>query len=113
MTDLSEYKELYIRTATELIQNLQQDFGLYMNNSADDAVIERLHRNFHSLKGQSLVMGYQNTGLQCKKLELIFREIKEKKLAPTDRLKQSIAVSIQNIYDSIESIKNNDKELVI
>lgn len=111
MTDLSEYKELYIKTSSDLLQQLNQDLKTLQVNFSDESAIERLHRNAHSLKSQSLVMGYQSTGMMCKELEFLFRAMKEKQLVTTEQINQAIADALQNLYHSIESIKANDSEL--
>jgi two-component system, chemotaxis family, sensor kinase CheA len=110
MADLSEYKELYIKTASDLLQQLKQDFAVFQEIPSDELIV-KLHRNAHSLKGQSLVMGYESVGLLSKELEFIFRAVKDKQLVLTAQLNQALADAVQNLYDSIESIKSSDKEL--
>jgi hypothetical protein len=56
-------------------------------------------------------MEYQSTGLLAKELEYIFRSIKEKQLTTSEQLNHTLADSIQKLYDSLESIKTNDREL--
>jgi chemotaxis protein histidine kinase CheA len=109
--DLSEYKELYLKTATDLINQLKEDLPRFLANQLDLALAERIHRNTHSLKSQSLVMGYQTTGMVCKEIEFFFRAVKDGKLVIAGDLASTLADSVQKLYDSIESIKNTNAEL--
>jgi two-component system chemotaxis sensor kinase CheA len=110
MNDLSEYSELYIRTAFELLKQLQDDLPVFIRNQLDSSLIEKLHRNAHSLKSQSLVMGFENTGLLCKELEYIFRKVKDEQIVIDSDLSKDIEDSLQKLYDSLESIKTSGKE---
>ena len=111
MVDLSEYKQLYLKTATEYLHDLQSNLTLYIADQTNAGALEILHRSAHSLKSQSLVMGYMGTGLLSKELEYIYRAIKDKKLTMSDQLSAALAEAQQKLYDSIESIKTNDKEI--
>jgi two-component system chemotaxis sensor kinase CheA len=110
MNDLSEYSELYIRTAFELLKQLQDDLPVFIRNQLYSSLIEKLHRNAHSLKSQSLVMGFENTGLLCKELEYIFRKVKDEQIVIDSDLSKDIEDSLQKLYDSLESIKTSGKE---
>lgn len=111
MVDLSEYKELYIKTAGDLLSQLQLDFPLFIKNQLDNSLIEKLHRNAHSLKSQSLVMGFESTGLLCKELEFIFRKVKDEHIVIDGKRSETIADVFKKLYDSLENIKNTNKEL--
>ncbi len=110
MVDLTEYKGLYLKTASEYVIALQTNLEMYISDQQHAVVLEVLHRSAHSLKSQSLVMGYQSTGLLAKELEFIYRAMKEGKLIPSDTLSKALADAHQKLYDSLESIKTTDRE---
>jgi chemotaxis protein histidine kinase CheA len=113
MTDLSEYLELYLKTAQEYITTLLSHLEPYYQEQTNIQEIDLLHRSAHSLKSQSLVMGYESTGKLCMELEYIFRAIKDRTLQMDEKLYVEIEKALQYIYDSIEHIKNTKKELDI
>ncbi len=109
MTDLSQYKQLYIKTAFEYVKALQDNLAAYTTTPSSEK-IEILHRSAHSLKSQSLVMGYESTGLLCKEIEFIFRKVKDSELILSEQLIHALAETFQKIYDSLESIKTSEIE---
>ena len=96
--DVSEYRLLYIKTASELIQRYADILHSVRKTglALDTSTIDELHRIFHSLKGQSLALGYQKLGNLFFQLEQLFSYGKEKEhiipytitsqLPPSDRL---------------------------
>lgn len=111
MVDLTDYKQLYFQTASEHLKTLQSNFPIFMSNNSNVEVLKVLHRSAHSMKGQSVLMGHITIGALCKELEYIFRELIDKKISMSDQLGKAIADSFQNLYDSLQSIRTNDKEL--
>lgn len=79
-TDLAQYHELYVTTSRELINTMKTNLQKLKHNFDDSTAIDEFHRAAHSLKSQSLVMGYQQIGMVNRQLEAFFKLIKEKEL---------------------------------
>lgn len=74
--DLARFKDLYFETAKEQIKILNENLTHYTNTD-DKEIVNKIFIAAHSLKGQSLMMGYEKVGLAAKLIEKIFRDIKE------------------------------------
>lgn len=109
--DLSPYKELYIKTAKDLIVAIKSDMDLLKTSSSDRKIIERLHRNFHSLKSQSLVMGFNSLGIVNKHLESILLSIKENRKSLNKELIETVYKIVMNMEKSITTIQEQATEL--
>ena len=61
--DLSFFKDLYIQTANEYLANLQNGIRQLPSNPKNNELINQIYIDVHSLKSQSIAMGYKNTGV--------------------------------------------------
>jgi len=86
--DLSQYKDLYIKTANEYIAKINKSLSFLSDSTQRPTAIDELYIAIHSLKGQSNVMGYEAAGTLCADVQEKLRIIKETKN-----------------YDDIESIR--------
>lgn len=57
-TDLSDYKNIYLQTAKEYINNLSMGYSKLSVNPSDNEAINTIHISSHSLRSQSQVMGF-------------------------------------------------------
>ena len=107
--NLDDYKEDYIIAALELVDNMRailitSDF----QNQPD--LIETLHRDGHSLKGQALAMGYNQIGLTGKMLESVFLSVKEGKTNIDKNLRDLMLETLATIREALNKIKSGDEE---
>lgn len=109
--DLGHYKELFLKTAFEYVTAMRQDVQSLVANKIDASVIERLHRSAHSLKSQSNFMQYNDLAQFCKVLEFYFRDVKDGKMQVTSSVLPMLSQSVEKLSQSLESIKNEDREL--
>lgn len=86
--DLSQYKELYIKTANEYIAKINTSLASLSDPIQLPTAVDELYIAIHSLKGQSNVMGYEAAGTLCADVQEKLRIIKETKN-----------------YDEIESVR--------
>ena len=111
--NLSEYKTLYVSTAHDLIRTLQNSFEALQKDMCDKKAIEEFHRAAHSLKSQSLVMGYTKTGLASKMLEHLFAAIKENKTCLDAQIMPVIKTTMEKIHESVNAISAGQDEIAI
>ena len=56
--DQQKYKALYIQTAQEYVDQIRNNLLKLQSEKTNIEIIDTLHREYHSLKGQSEMMGY-------------------------------------------------------
>lgn len=111
MSDLSQYKDLYLETAKEYIQALNEALLVLEKNPIDAHAIEVIFRNAHSLKSQSAAMQYAQTGLLCHTIEDVFYEIKNNRLKLDTTLANLLFSSFDNLKKSIQNIEQRNQEI--
>lgn len=99
--DLSQYKDLYIKTANEYIVKINKSLTLLSDPTKISSAIDELYIDIHSLKGQSNVMGYVMAGNLCEEVQEKLRIIKEtKNYSDIEYLREpieNIKLAIKNI----------------
>jgi len=77
--------EIFISEAKEIVNSLERTFiDLKENNISLDAVASEALRLFHTLKGSSAMMGFNNLSKVCHKAEDIFVGVRDRKMIPKD-----------------------------
>lgn len=110
MSELSQYKDLYLQTSREYLQALNNSLLLLEKDQHDQTAIDEIFRSAHSLKSQSAAMGYEKTGFLCHTVEDIFYEIKQGRLELTPELADILFKAFDDLTHSIDSIESNDTE---
>lgn len=108
--DLSQYKDLYLRTAREYHSMLQTGISQLAAGKTDPKIIEDLHIAAHSLKGQSLAMGYTSLGNISQALEHIFQDAKANSSFLTSGLLTLIAKAVSEMNSSLVLLEQNQAE---
>jgi chemotaxis protein histidine kinase CheA len=96
-TDLANYKNIYLQTAREYLNDLRSGYSKLSVNPQDKEVISSIHVSAHSLGGQSQIMKFANIVKSSANIEKISGEIQNK-------------VGIIN-NDFMNSLKNSLDEL--
>ncbi len=108
--DLSQYHELYLQTSRDLINNMRAQLKVLQENVSDTVAIDEFHRAAHSLKSQSLVMGYAQLGTVNRYLEAFFLQIKEKELQLNEQYLQMVNTIIAHIEHALNDIDKSEHE---
>jgi CheY-like chemotaxis protein len=104
--DVSAYKTLYLSTARKLI-----DEYISIKNGADtDHTVQDLLRIFHSLKGQSMAMGYKNIAVLSLEVETFFRKLSENRVALGEELKKLLP-DPKILLDDLSYIERTNEEI--
>lgn len=109
--DLSAYENLYNTTASEYLEKMKESLSHLSQTPHDATAIATLYMSAHSLKSQSMVMGFKNTGALCNVIENMCREIQEKQTVPSVRLLELLQESLQRLENSLKSIEKDNQEL--
>lgn len=102
--NLSDYKTLYLSTARDYILQMKSSLQTLENASGDTAAKEILHRSAHSLKSQSLVMGYKTTGELSHQIEVYGRLIKDGTKDVLSHHLKAITKSVEMLDNSLQTI---------
>jgi len=115
--------EIFISEAKEIVNSLERTFiDLKENNISLDAVASEALRLFHTLKGSSAMMGFNNLSEVCHKAEDIFICVRDKKMIPKDldefilnmlRLVDFLNCQIVCLEGSEKSVSNDDIEDIL
>lgn len=112
--DILRYKKLYLQTAREYLTKLDESVSLLMSGEAPDMqqeLREDIHRGAHSLKSQSILMGYTNIGEVCAIIERFFSKNKEKELPSPEETLKAVDAGVQKMITSLNEIEQHDQEL--
>lgn len=109
--DVLAFKDLYLTTALENIDQFQKALAELSQNSTNTEALELAHRSIHTLKSKSLMMGYESTGTISKLIEDILYEAKNKTKPLTPEIVQLLTTIAMKLHQSINAIKKTDKEI--
>jgi chemotaxis protein histidine kinase CheA len=109
-TDLSEFKQLYNQTANEYLQKLQNGIVAVKANPTDHDVMKVMHLSAHSLKSQSLVMGYTSIGHLCALLEKTFASVLDQTLTFSDEIISTTEQAITELAVSLKRVTDEGVE---
>lgn len=109
--DLSSFKGLYLKTARDYIVSMKDNVDRLKANHQDQQAITDMHIIAHSLKSQSLVMGYSKMGKGSEQIEKIFSAIKNGGKVVTPILLDQISSVIEKFIESLSHIETTDTEI--
>ncbi len=109
--DQLKYKALYLQTARQYIKDLQDNLALLTSGKETTEVIDTLHRDAHSLKGQSEMMDYHAIGALSLLMENIFRAKKENNLVLSEVIVTQLIDGVKEMAVSLNEIDKVNKEL--
>lgn len=106
-SDLEQFKALYLSTGKEYIEKLKESVEVLRQDPTRQESLDSFHISAHSLKSQSLVMGFVSTGELAHSLERFARSLKEKTLAfPVEHAEKvtKIITELEGSLNHIETI---------
>ena len=103
--NLSAYKTLYIETAHKLVAEYDQ----IKLSPETEYTTQNILRIFHSLKGQSMAMGYKNLAMLSREVETFCRKLIDLKSPLTSALKNSLPMP-KVFSDALDYIEKMDED---
>ncbi|OGK35925.1 hypothetical protein A3A93_05750 [Candidatus Roizmanbacteria bacterium RIFCSPLOWO2_01_FULL_38_12] len=110
ISSMADYHDLYLQTAGDLIKVLQQLKKISTSKNDKNTIFE-FYRAAHSLKSQSLMMGYEQIGMTCRLLEALLRDIHDGKQIVSSLILADAEAVVDHLKRSLDQIKNKNKEL--
>lgn len=100
--DVSEFKELYIKTSKKDIQEARNSLLGLQKDLSDKEAAEKVLRIAHTLKGRAAVMKDKEVSLKSASIEDLFREVQEGRKELTPNMLKSVSQSFGEIAALIE-----------
>jgi len=108
--DRKTYKDLYIKTATDYVKQLQKDLQQLRVGKETSDIIDSIHRCAHSLRGQSDMMGYPSMKDISSMLEKIFDAKKVSKMVFSDEVLKIFENAVKAMEECLTSIQKSGEE---
>ncbi|HUD44127.1 MAG TPA: response regulator [Patescibacteria group bacterium] len=109
--DLNKYKTLYLQTAQQYLQQYSTNLNAFLKNQTEASAFEQMFIAIHSIKSQSLVMGYTTLGNYCKEVEMKMREVKDGKTAISQEILNYLQQAQQKITTELQTIQTTGKDI--
>ncbi|RXY99253.1 chemotaxis protein CheA [Fictibacillus sp. S7] len=116
--DTSEYLDIFIEESKEHLQSINEYVLLLEKQPEELATIQEIFRSAHTLKGMSASMGYGDLANLTHAMENVLDGIRNGKLHVTQKLLDSLFVSLDHLEEMVMSIaaggdgKKDTKELI-
>ncbi len=109
--DITKYKSLYLQTSWGYLNMLRKNLAFIQNGTQKDNVVESAHLAAHSLKSQSILMGYNQIGELSEKMEKLFKAVMEKSFVLDDATLGVMLSGLKKIQSSLAQISENGQDL--
>ena len=106
--NLSAYKGLYLETARKLVE----EYVSVISAPETEKTVPDLVRIFHSIKGQSMAMGYKNIAELALEIEKLCRTLGENKSPLTPALR-GLLPTPKALHDELDSIEKTNTDFPI
>jgi chemotaxis protein histidine kinase CheA len=106
--DLNSYKNLYLQTAEEYVNNMSLSYSKLSTNSKDDEAANMVHLSAHSLRSQSQVMGFISVANLCANIEKTSRDIEDGVVQIDDKFIIFLKDSIDKLKLELAKIESRD-----
>jgi two-component system chemotaxis sensor kinase CheA len=103
--DDEELRDLYELSSQERLRRLEAGFLRLQEHPGDEAVLEELRRDAHSLKGDSRSVGVETVEAIIQQIEVILKTVQTKRVALTamvsDRLQQGLHAVNMLVHEAV------------
>lgn len=108
---LSYYQDLYAKTAYDYLEKIKNGISQLLKNPHNAEIINDIYISTHSLKSQSLAMGYKQTADLSSAIQDIFEQAKENRMDLSENLLKKVMVCTEKLTANVDNIKTENKEL--
>ena len=107
--EMQELFEGYLVESNELLDSISQDLMVIENDSENPDLINQLFRSFHTIKGTSGFMGFDNISGLTHEAEDLLNKVRKDELNINREIIDILLEVHDLIEDMIEKIKNGDE----
>ena len=105
MEDPQQYRKAYLLEAEEILEQLNAGVLALEKNPKEKEAIAKLFRGFHTLKGNSAAMHYENIATLAHKLEDLLSNIREEKIQANKPIINTLLRGIDTLETLIKQVK--------
>ena len=109
--DIAKYKRLYLQTALAYARDMQQNLSILQQNHDNKDALQVVYLAAHSLKSQSLMMGYETIGMLSATLENICKAKEANTVDIGDNILALISSGVGKLQACLSEIEKTGKEL--
>jgi two-component system chemotaxis sensor kinase CheA len=110
--DVSDYRDLYLKTAHEYLENIDKNlYTIDTSTSSTAPLVEDLHRDAHSLKGMSYAIGYPSIASMARCIELYFLAVMKNERNISSEDITIIKTALQKTKELLAYVQTSQKEL--
>ena len=109
--DILKYKNLYLQTARNYLQNMQLNISFLLKKEQAEAAVKQVHIDAHSLKSQSQMMGYNHVAKISEIIEKLFNKRENENAQVNKDVLIQIQADLSRLQDSLTEIEKQGKEL--
>lgn len=107
---LNEIRQDFIAEALEMVEKAESCFIQFERDPDDLANIEEILRLFHSLKGSSFAVSYENLAKFSHRSEDFIIDVKNKKIPITSEVADALLLCSDLIQKGLLSLKNGEED---
>lgn len=109
--DIIKYKSLYLQTSWGYLNMLRKNSAFLLKKTRKGNAVDAAHLAAHSLKSQSILMGYDQIGKISERMEKIFSIQKDNSTDLEDSTLKIIMSSLHRIQLSLTRISEKGTEI--
>lgn len=107
--NISEFKTLYMKTAREYLDSMEHAVTKLRKNYSDKEAIETMYISSHSLKSQSIAIGYSQIGSLSNLIENIFYEVKENTIKLSADILSTTLEAILKLQQTLDTLGKENR----
>lgn len=108
--DIASYKALFLQTANENLSGITDGIALLEKNPEDTDAVESIFIKSHSLKGQSMTMGYTGIAKTSLAIECYMRSVRDEHREITVEAVRALREATEKIHDSLAGVEKQNVE---
>jgi len=110
--DMDQYKQEFLSDAREQMDSLNEDLLKLEKEGDNQEVVNRLFRAFHTLKGNSGMMGYKKLGELAHSLEDLLSRIRDKQTPVTRNVMDILFEGCDLLDQGIQAVQSGNPESI-
>lgn len=109
--DITKYKSLYLQTSWGYLNMLRKNVAFLLKGGKNETALDAAHLSAHSLKSQSILMGYNQIGKLSEEMEKVFKLTKEGSMSIDDGTFKVLFNGLKKVQHSLSQISEQGSEV--
>jgi two-component system chemotaxis sensor kinase CheA len=108
--DFVQFKTLFLKTAREHLDSIRLAVDTLRKTPDNTETMNAVYIAAHSVKGESLALGYQTNASLAQLIEKVFHAGRDGEIKITPEILDAVSTAVEKLSSSIDSIEREDKE---